>query len=33
MSAIWGFNHIEDKHSLYRRKDYMKKLCEKAQKV
>ena len=28
MSAIWGFNHIEDKHSLYRRKDCVKKLCE-----
>ena len=28
MSAIWGFNNIEDKHSLYRRKDCVKKLCE-----
>ena len=28
MSAIWVFDHIENKHSLYRRKDYMKKFCE-----
>ena len=28
MSAIWGFNHIEDKHNLYRGKDCMKKFCE-----
>ena len=28
MSTIWGFNHIEDKHTLYRGKDCMKKFCE-----
>ena len=28
MSQIWGFNHIEDKHTLYRGKDRMKKFCE-----
>ena len=27
-STIWGFDHIEDKHTLYRRKDCMKKFCE-----
>ena len=27
MSTIWGFDHIEDKHTLYRRKDCMKKFC------
>ena len=27
MSAIWGFDHIEDKHALYRRQDCMKKFC------
>ena len=25
MSTIWGFDPIEDKHTLYRRKDCMKK--------
>ena len=25
---IWGFDHIEDKHTLYRGKDCMKKFCE-----
>ena len=24
MSTIWGFDHIEDKHTLHRGKDYMK---------
>ena len=28
MTTIWGFNHIEDKHTLYRRKDCMKKFCD-----
>ena len=28
MSPIWGFDHIEDKHTLYRGKDCMKKFCE-----
>ena len=28
MSTIWGFNHIEDKHTLYRGKDCMKKFFE-----
>ena len=28
MSTIWGFDHIEDKHTLYRKKDCMKKFCE-----
>ena len=28
MSAIWGFDHIEDKHTLYSKKDCMKKFCE-----
>ena len=27
MSAIWGFDRIEDKHTLYHRKDCMKKFC------
>ena len=27
MSTIWGFDHIEDKHTLYRRKDCVKKFC------
>ena len=27
MSTIWGFDHIEDKHTLFRRKDCMKKFC------
>ena len=27
MSTIWGFDHIENKHSLYRGKDCMKKFC------
>ena len=25
MSTIWGFDHIENKHALYRGKDCMKK--------
>ena len=25
MSTIWAFDHIEDKHTLHCRKDYMKK--------
>ena len=27
LGIIWGFDHIEDKHSLYRRKDFMKNSC------
>ena len=27
ISTIWGFDHIEDKHTLYCGKDCMKKLC------
>ena len=27
MSTIWGFDHIEFKHPLYLRKDFMKKIC------
>ena len=27
MLAIWGFDHIEIKHTLYRGKDCMKKFC------
>ena len=27
MSAIWGFDHIEIKHTLYCGKDCMKKFC------
>ena len=27
MSIIWGLDHIEDKHTLYRRKYCMKKFC------
>ena len=27
MSTIWGFDHIEDKHTLYGGKDCMKKFC------
>ena len=27
-SAIRGFDHIENKHTLYRGKDYMKKLMK-----
>ena len=28
VSTIWGFNQIEDKHTLYREQDCMKKICE-----
>ena len=28
MSIIWGFDHLEGRHTLYREKDCMKKLCE-----
>ena len=28
MSRIWAFDHIENKHTLYRGKDCMKKFCE-----
>ena len=28
MSTIWAFDHIEKKHTLYRVKDCMKKICE-----
>ena len=28
MSTIWAFNNIENKHTLYRREDCMKKFCE-----
>ena len=27
MSTIWGFDHIEKKHTLYCGKDCMKKFC------
>ena len=27
MSTIWGFDHIEDKHTLHHDRDCMKKLC------
>ena len=27
MSKIWPFDHIENKHTLYRGKDCMKKFC------
>ena len=27
MSTIWGFDHIEDKHTLYHRKDCMRNFC------
>ena len=27
-STIWGFDHIENKNSLYRGKDFMKKFCD-----
>ena len=28
MSTIWGFDYIENKHTLYRGKDCMKNLCD-----
>ena len=28
MSKIWTFDQIENQHTLYRRKDCMKKFCE-----
>ena len=28
MSTIWAFDHIKTKHTLYCRKDCMKKFCE-----
>ena len=28
MSTIWAFYHIENKHTLHRGKDCMKKFCE-----
>ena len=27
MPTIWGFDHIEDKHTLYRGRDCMKEFC------
>ena len=27
MLTIWGFDYVEDKHTLFRRKDCMKKFC------
>ena len=27
MSTIWAFDHIENKHTLYRGEDCMKKFC------
>ena len=27
ISTIWAFDHIENKHTLYRVKNYMKNLC------
>ena len=29
MSAIWVFDHIENKHTLYREEDYMKRFEKK----
>ena len=28
MSIFWAFDHIENKHTLYRGKDCMRKFCE-----
>ena len=28
MSKIYGFRHIENKHTLYREKDCLKKICD-----
>ena len=28
MSTIWGFDHIKNKHTLYRGKDCMEKFCK-----
>ena len=28
MPTIWRFNHMEEKHTVYRRKDCMKMFCE-----
>ena len=28
MSMIWAFDHIENRHTLHRREDRMKKFCE-----
>ena len=28
MSTIWRFDHIENKHTLYRGKDFMKTFCD-----
>ena len=28
MSTIWGFDHIENMHTLYREKDCMEKFCD-----
>ena len=28
MLTIWGFDHIENKHTLYRRKNCMEKFCD-----
>ena len=28
ISTIWGFDHIENRHSLCRRKEYMRRFCE-----
>ena len=28
MSTVWAFDHIENKHTLYRGKDYIKMFCE-----
>ena len=28
MSTIWGFDHMNNKHSLYHGKDCMTKFCE-----
>ena len=28
MSAIWAFDNITNKHTLYRRNDCMKNICE-----
>ena len=28
VSTIWGFDHIENKYTLYPGKDYLKKFCD-----
>ena len=33
MSTIWAFDHIKNKHILYRQKDCMKEFCESSRKL